>query len=159
MVKRSNPILSRILPISALLLLTLFKFQNCAPAPELASDFVDSDMDGQVRIVDRWSEQKLSFLTSNVIVPVENSDLDLQGLCVGSETGQMISYQIIDLKENPEIIGVGKVECVMGGFELPLAQIHFSDCEARLQVRAAREDENSDFAETILVPDCADSAI
>ncbi|MCB0350340.1 MAG: hypothetical protein KDD38_04095 [Bdellovibrionales bacterium] len=154
MAKSSSAVLSRVIPISALLLVVLFKFQNCAPAPDMVQDF---DGTGEVRIIDRWAEQKVSFLTPNLIVASDAPKVDVQGLCVGSLKGQLINYQVIELNESAEIIGGGQVECVMGGFELPLAQIHFSSCSSRLQVRATRDGDTSGFAETVLVPDCAGS--
>ncbi len=116
------------------------------------------DYDGEVRIVDRWNEQKVSFLAPSLVIAPDRPAVDLLGLCVGSGSGQMITYQLIELNENnPEIIGGGQVECVRGGFELPIAQINFSSCSSRIQVRAIRTGDTAEFAETVLLPDCSGS--
>ena len=146
-------LLSRVLPISALILMILFKFQNCAPVGPGQANY-SGEADTQVRIVDRWGEQRVSFLEPSVVVPASQEAVALQGLCVGSEKGQLIEYQVIELKDTPELIGAGVVECVMGGFELPLAQLHFSSCAARLQVRATRQGETASYAETLVQPAC-----
>jgi hypothetical protein len=149
MVARSGSFFSRVLPITALLTLLLFKFENCAPPPQ-------SQMSGtgEVRIVDQWGDKKVSFLSATVVVPKTQSALALQGLCVGSQEGQAINYQIIDLQEIPKMMAAGIVNCVMGGFELPVTDLHFDSCDSRLQVRAAREGDEIHFAETVIAPDC-----
>jgi hypothetical protein len=42
----------------------------------------------------------------------------------------------------------------MGGFELPLAGLSLSTCDQRMQVRAARVGEETQYAETLLQLDC-----
>jgi hypothetical protein len=151
----SRIILSRVLPISSLILIVLFKFQNCAPVNPSDAKFVGTG-DSEVRIVDRWGESQVSFLTASITVPNDQPPPQgVQGLCVGSAKGQMIEYQVIEIKEIPEVVSAGVVECVRGGFELPLAQVHFSSCSSRLQVRATRQGDSETYAETFLQPDCA----
>jgi hypothetical protein len=151
----SRHLSSRVLPISALLLLVIFKFQNCAPAPEmLNASSVGGDSESQVRIVDRWSEQKVAFLSPAHAVAPEEQSLSLQGLCVGSEKGQLIEFQVILIEDSPHVVANGTVECVMGGFELPISDLKLKSCNERLQVRAARLGENENYAETILQLDC-----
>ncbi|OFZ12419.1 MAG: hypothetical protein A2Z20_06635 [Bdellovibrionales bacterium RBG_16_40_8] len=153
----TKAMLTRVVPISALLLVILFKFQNCAPPSQMDAVTNVIGPDGQVRIVDQWSEQKVVFLSPSVVVPETQQVVDLQGLCIGSHKGQLIRYQVVELKENPEVLDEGSVECVGGGFELPLAQVQFSSCSSRLQVRAARDGDDTNYAETVLRPECTDT--
>lgn len=147
----------RVVPIAALLLVVLFKFQNCAPVTPMA---LATDGDGnagdEVRIVDRWVAEKISFL--NPTQTIESDDVGVQGLCVGSEKGQQIAYQIIEISEDPaldpQIINEGVVECVMGGFELQVKILNPSSCVKRYQVRAARIDDDINYAETVLQSNC-----
>lgn len=140
--------------ISSLILIVLFKFQNCGPAPQMSSQEPFSPNSGEVRIVDRWNEAKVSFLTPTQKIAVQHSAVNVQGLCVGSEKGQKIQYQVLELNELPKMVYVGEVECVMGGFEVPIGSINFHSCEDKFQVRAARSGETGEAAETILQPDC-----
>jgi len=150
----SRQLSSRVIPISALLLLVIFKFQNCAPAPEMLNASAENDLDSEVRIVDRWSEQKVAFLSPAQIVDPEQQSLNVQGLCVGSEKGQAIAFQVILIDHSPHVVANGTVECVMGGFELPISDLKLKSCSERLQVRAARLGEDQSYAETILQLDC-----
>lgn len=145
--------LQRVLPIAALMLVVMFKFQNCAPQSNMydASSIGDG---GEVRIVDRWAEQKVSFINPTHTVDGENAAVDIQGLCVGSDKGQQIRYQIIEIADVPHVVYEGLVECLMGGFELKLPAVHFASCSTRYQVRAARIGEETDYAETVLQPNC-----
>lgn len=150
----------RVVPIAALLLVVLFKFQNCAPVTPMNSvvggDIGDST-GGEVRIVDRWVAEKISFLSPTQII--EGDEVGIQGLCVGSEKGQQIAYQIIEIGEapdvSPQVVNEGVVECVMGGFELQVQALNFASCLKRYQVRAARVEDNKNYAETVLQPNCA----
>lgn len=152
---RYQPLFSRVLPISSLLLLVLFKFQNCAPSPQAVAS-VDPDMDGEVRIIDRWSEQKVAFLSSTVSLPLDQNAVDLHGLCVGSVEGQLIEYQVIAVRDVPQITASGLVECVGGGFELMLRNLQASSCDESFRVRAARLGDEANYAEALLRPLCAD---
>lgn len=147
----------RIIPITALLLVLLFKFQNCAPVTQMTS----ADQDGydgapdEVRIVDRWVAEKISFLSSTQIIENENAQIDIQGLCVGSQKGQQIVYQVIEISDDPKIINSGVVECIMGGFVLQVQILNLMSCMHHYQVRAARIDDEKNYAETILRPTCS----
>ncbi len=135
------------------MLIVLFKFQNCAPVSP-SQDLV-SGSDGEVRIVDRWHESQVSFMSPKMVVPETPSQQGVLGLCVGSVEGQMIEYQVIEISGSARLVSSGLVECVRGGFELPLAEVQFSSCDSRLQVRAVRQGDSQSYAETLLLPECA----
>ncbi len=145
-----------VISISGLVLVVLFKFQNCGPAPQMSATDPVANIgpnEGEVRIVDRWSEEKVIFLAPTQKVATQQP-VNVQGLCVGSEKGQKIQYQVLEINDIPKIVYVGEVECVMGGFEVPVGAVNFHSCNDKLQIRAARTGDSSEAAETILQPDC-----
>jgi hypothetical protein len=152
---KSRAFVSRTLPIAALLLVVLFKFQNCAPAPNMVG--ANGSGDAIVRDIDQWNQQKIAFLNPQQSIPVDVNTISLQGLCVGSEKGQQIDYQVIVMKAIPEVLNAGHVECVGGNFELPLEDVQFNSCSERIQVRAARAGNANDYTETVLQPACSGS--
>ena len=143
----------RVLPVGALLFLVMFKFQNCAPADPTSQ--LNSSDDSVVTIVDRWNPQKIAFVQSDFVVPNETQKVDLLGLCVGSAKGQIIEYQIWADSSGTQIIEHGEVECMGGGFELPVLQVSFSSCNEKWRVRAAKLGDNSAYAEAEIKPECS----
>jgi len=141
------------LPIFALLSLILFKFQNCAPVNEMAINPVPP-LDAPVGIVDNFNSAKVSFVNNNWLIQQDSMGFALQGLCVGSPQGQLVEYQVIELGGLPKVVDAGVVECVGGGFELILSQVHFSSCGSKWQIRAVRQGISDQVAEAILNPDC-----
>jgi hypothetical protein len=145
----------RVITLGALLLVVMFKFQNCAPAPMQNQAAEGPIEDGQVRIVDRWAVQKVSFVSKTQYVEGDAQPVQVQGLCLGSEKGTQIAYQVIALNEAPQVILDGVVDCVMGSFELVLKTLRFQSCMTRYQVRASRIGEDEYYAETMLQPNCS----
>lgn len=144
------------IPIFALLLMILFKFQNCAPVSQMAvgSTLPNQNANPQQGIIDNFNVQKVSFLNNNWIVLQDSQGLNLQGLCIGSSKGQLIEYQVIELGDIPKAVLENSVECNGGGFEILLSQVHFSSCKSSWQIRAIRKGDPSQYAEAILNPDC-----
>lgn len=136
------------LSIFALLTVVLFKFQNCAPAPIGAQ--VESD--SEVRLIDQWYEGKLEFLSPAYVVqaPVEN--VVVQGLCVGAESGELLSWRLVDQAQR-RVLEEGQSECIRGGFQLQISQLIFQDCASRFELVASRSKDNRN-AVTVLRPFC-----
>lgn len=145
----------RTITIGALLLVVIFKFQNCAPPTAMQSDLSSGAPDDEVRIVDRWAPQKVEFMSPTQLVEGQERIVQIQGLCVGSEKGEQIAYQVIEISNEPRVISEGVVNCVMGGFEVELQALVFTSCSSRYQVRAARMGDDQNYAETVLQPDCS----
>lgn len=146
----------RVVSISSIMLVVLFKFQNCGPVTSVAGVGSVGINDSEVRVVDRWGQQKLSFVSSDMILEPAQSKVNLQGLCLGEKTDQKIIYDIISTAGSSvqsKLIG-GLVDCVMGGFEISLEAIQFSSCDNRLKIRAARVGAEEEFAEAIVRPNC-----
>ncbi len=173
--------ISRILPISSLLLVVLFKFENCAQSPEMftttgvpggsISDGSGSGGSGSgssgsgggsgvVGIVDNFNNAPITFVANPQLVsPPGDGPMAVQGLCVGGRDQQVIDYQVIDMRDTPKLVNAGQVECRLGGFELPVAKLNLKKCEDRYEVRAARVGEPSHFATTFLQLDCHSSEV
>lgn len=146
----------RVLTLSSLFLVVLFKFQNCGPSQtSLANTSLNYSADSQVRIVDRWHESQLTFLTEAQKVTPAQAEVFVRGLCVGFDNEQKIEYQIIALQALPKLVSNGVVDCTGGGFELQLStSVIFENCTDQVQIRAARVGQSDEVAETILTPDC-----
>jgi hypothetical protein len=146
-------IFKRVVPISMLLLAVLFKFQNCA-GPEAGMIASDTGGSGEVRIIDRWQQQKVAFLSDTQFV-VNPEDAVIQGLCVGGTTAEQISYEIIHTAgAEPSIQSAGTVDCRMGNFEIAVPDLQFSDCEDSYTVRAIRVSGDGGEAYTNVRPYC-----
>ncbi len=150
--------MSRVLPISSLLLVILFKFENCAQSPQMLTNGV-SPASGVVGIVDNFQTSPLQFVANPQLVAQSPSSgsmaaVKVQGLCVGGAEHQSIDYQVFDMRSTPQLISTGQVPCEYGGFELPVNNLAFSNCEDRYEVRAARSNDPSQFSTTMLQLDC-----
>jgi hypothetical protein len=154
--------LSRVIPISALLLIVLFKFQNCGMPNEAGIN--PSNHDGGVRIIDQWSEQKVAFLNplntqdTRSSTMTSASELRLQGLCVGGTSEGMITYDfnLYDAGEKLVHRFSGQVECKMGNFEIVLPELSFGSCSDHYDVRAVLDGNENDLpAITKIVPICS----
>lgn len=146
----------RVFTIGALVLVVMFKFQNCAPPSGLQNQAGEDGLpDGEVRIVDRWAPQKIEFMSPSQLIESEERSVQVHGLCVGSDKGEQIAYQVIEISNDPRIVYQGVVNCVMGGFELTLQSLTFTSCSSRYQVRATRLGDEQNYAETVLQPNCS----
>jgi hypothetical protein len=154
----SRELVNRILPISALLLVVLFKFQNCSPIdPAAASVSAGPDVGGEVRVVDRWAAQKISFLQdSQTIDPAEQElgVVNVHGLCVGTQNGEFIKYQVFAVDSAIKLLAEGKAACLGGNFEVSIKNISFENCESTLRVQAERELDAQNNSSVELRPNC-----
>ena len=75
---------------SFFLMILLTKYQNCAPAPTQGNQG-ESSIDGEVRIVDRWSNEKLAFAEKQVVAHDAAQSVEVHGLCVKGVQGEKLS--------------------------------------------------------------------
>jgi hypothetical protein len=148
---------SRILPISALLLVVMFKFQNCAPSNNTSTQ---TSANGTVGIVDNFSQTPLEFVANpQLIESTATYPLQVQGLCVGGDDSQVINYQVYNMNGTPSQVSSGQASCVMGGFELSIAtKLAFNSCSDRYEVHATRSGQESTPIVTTLQLDCTSSS-
>ncbi len=147
--------LNRFLTIVAVSLL-LFKFQNCAPNPG-ATQLTESPdgIDSEVRIVDRYKNADIAFLSSET--PVANTAteaLNVRGLCVGADDNEIINWEVTDSPNAIQAVVAGSSVCKFGQFELALQELTFSACNESLTLRAQLGNHPGEFSETKLVLHC-----
>lgn len=142
---------SRIFSIFSLLLIVMFKFQNCAPTRP--GEEFSSQPSGEVRIVDQWAPSKVEFLSPSYLIETTVQEVNVPGLCVGAPKGQRLVWQLLDTKDHV-IIESGIVECLMGNFQLTINKVAFNDCKTELELKAQKEESPEPPAITILRPYC-----
>lgn len=150
---------SRVLPIASLLLVVLFKFENCAQSPQMLGG-ATTPTSGTVGLVDNYNQTPLQFVANPQLVSASaSSSVKVQGLCVGGVEHQTIVYQVIDMKTTPKLVLEGQVECQYGGFELPVENLVFSNCDDQYEVHAARANDPSLSTVTTLKLDCVSTNV
>lgn len=137
---------TRVFSICALLSLVLVKFQNCAPVNP--SKYA---ADGEVRIIDDWSQNKIEFMSPSYLVENSVQSINVQGLCVGAPKGQQVVWQLV---AQDGVVETGQTECLMGSFQLNISRLRFNDCNSQLEVRAQKADSIDAPAITVLRPFC-----
>ncbi len=137
------------IPIAALGILVLFKFENCAPAANFASSASTSNT---VKIVDNWNSSPVQFVNPTQVV-TSNSTV-VQGLCVGNPNGTVVNWAITSAQNPDQILDSGQVECKNGEFEVAVNSLSFQSCSDQFEVRAASTYNAGQMATTFLEPDC-----
>ena len=147
--------ISRIFPISSLLLVVLFKFENCAQAPAQFAANGANAQPGMVHLIDAPMSSSVSFISNPLFVSAPAaSEVAVQGLCVSSPSDKLIDYQVIDMRNTPTVVMAGQAVCEYGGFELQVANLQLSTCDDRYELRAAPTNDPSHFAITTLQLNC-----
>ena len=143
---------SKVIPVSTLMLLVLFQFQNCASQKTDASH---GGTDGEVRIVDRWDQQKLELIAIQNSVGSSHTEVEVHGVCGDQSQGDVIEWQAIVVGDIPEVVSSGEVLCDQGGFQLPAETLAlYENCDTQIQVRAVRTGVDYDYAEAMLSTEC-----
>lgn len=104
-----------IFSLTVLTALTLFNFQNCAPAaPEISGK--SGPFDPAVRIVDDWSKTEIQFATESVQIQDEAESAIVGGLCNRTRNGAHLKWalQTDDLSVPALLSGEGS--CQSGQF-------------------------------------------
>ena len=147
--RKRNRFISRVIPIAALGLLVLFKFENCAPAANFASA---ASTGGTVKIVDNWNASPVAFVNSAQVVKADPTVV--QGLCVGNPDGTVVNWAITSTLNPTQILDSGQVECQNGEFEVAVTSLAFQSCTDQFEIRAASSVNTGQMATTFLEPDC-----
>lgn len=133
-------------------MLVLVSFQNCAPQ--------NSGVTGStnVRIVDRFNTEKVSFPVTIYYVDQNVESINIDGLCDQSD-GEVHSVQWRAVKKNAgqELdVDSGLSNCQGGGFKVALASVRneLSDCSAQVEVQASLDLQNSEPARAYLRKQC-----
>lgn len=142
----------RVLAILSILMVVMFKFQNCAPAPGLDGASIGSD--GTVRLVDGWTgiADKISFMSPTYLIQGDAARIEVQGVCPGVQNSELIGWQLVR-SDDELVMASGSSACDLGGFQVELAQLTFDDCNSRYEIRASSTSTSSS-ATTVLRPFC-----
>lgn len=133
-------LLTRILPISALLMVVILKFQNCAPMPQ---NMAISGPDSEVRISDRWQALDVAFVNEQESVPVSQTIHEIRGLCVGSTQNETIHWELVESSAEATLVAEGSVRCSYGNFVVTLQDNDLHDCSKTYIMRAIRSSDLS----------------
>lgn len=143
---------SRVIPIAALGLLVLFKFQNCAPAAKFAGA-PGAASPGTVKIVDgTYQQSPVEFLAPSQTVSTASTVV--KGVCLGVADGTLVNWAAIPAQNPNQVINSGQVQCESGAFTVTLNDLAFSSCADQVEIRAATINDSTDTAVTFLAPDC-----
>lgn len=145
-----NRFFSRVLPIAALGLVVLFKFDNCAPAAKFATS--SGSNSGTVKIIGSWSSSPVEFLTASQIVTTNSTTV--KGVCVGISDGSTVDWAVTSAQNPNQVLNSGQVQCQNGAFEVAVGNVAFQSCSDQYEVRAASPNDTNDTAVTLLEPDC-----
>jgi hypothetical protein len=134
--------LQRWIATSGLILMmtiTLSHYTNCAPPPAGAgvSEGPVAGVEGEVRIVDDWSDVNIAFMKKHQQVPEEAPAITLDGLCDRKSEG-VIKWHI---KGREEIAGEGV--CSLGGFRIEVSDLELLDCGETYYLQATTESNES----------------
>ena len=147
-----KPLFSRVIPIAALGLLVLFKFENCAPVSKFAG-VPSGSSSGNVKIVDgTYQQSPVEFLAPSQTVT--SPAATVKGVCVGVSDGTLVNWAVIPSQNPNQVINSGQVECQSGEFTVSLNGLNFSSCQDEFEVRAATMNDTSQTAVMFLAPDC-----
>jgi hypothetical protein len=139
----------RILSVLLILGFSIFQYQNCAPVQ--STTFVDGIDSERVGIIDDYDRNtQLKFVSSEVIVPENASDVQVDGLCSSSQDGSVLSWRVIN--ENNEVISAGNSTCDLSGFRVYLSQVNQLPCGKSHSLRAQFGFDQGD--EVLIVRDC-----
>lgn len=112
----------------------LIGFQNCAPA----EPGVMADVDGEVRIVDRWAQSKVEFMAESYLVDPNVDTVNIRGLC--DQSADAIQWEASRPSDQGDVIlGEGEVGCENGSFSVQVAvsDQELGGCNDSLELRAS----------------------
>ncbi len=122
--------------------MVLSQFQNCAPAPTSGLNGAAPGEGSEVRIVDRWYAEKISFMASTYYVEPDVTSVNIEGLCNDEAGSGAVEWQAVHHDASmgaDEVLSAGVSSCEGGGFDVQLAwnQASLSQCDDTLEVRAS----------------------
>lgn len=143
----------RILAILSILMVVMFKFQNCAPVPGANSM---ASTDSKVGLIDGWNGvEKIAFMSPTYLVQGDSARIEVQGVCPGVQDSNLIGWELIRTDDD-SVMASGSTQCDLGGFAVELAQVSFADCNSRYEIRA-HDPSSTNKATTVLRPFCDSS--
>lgn len=129
----------------------MFGFQNCAPSG------VAGAIDSNVKIIDRWQSEKISFPVETYYVEANVDTVNIQGLCDQSRGIENVDWQAVRKRSGSqdEFLGAGQSGCLNGNFELALSDVgrDIRDCNEMVEVSALSSG-GSESAKTLLRRSC-----
>lgn len=131
--------------------IVLSQFQSCGPMND-PNFYSQENIDGEVRIIDRWADQQLEFAQALVMVS-EESETSVKGLCIGAESGEPLQWEIIENAGQQTLIDKGVVDCERGEFSVDLFDVAQLKCDVEYQVFAQKANGGS-AASTFLMRQC-----
>lgn len=112
----------------------LTQFQNCAPvSPE--SQYAGGAA-GEVKVIEDWNGDKLSFVVRSLSIDPMASQINLDGFCARKADGIEVSWHLLDNLQADQDINNGIAECERGGFRLSLTELEQLDCDTEYTVVA-----------------------
>ncbi len=116
----------RIYSVLAILGVALFQYQNCAPVNSQAV-LNDPTNSGRVGIIDNFDKStQIKFVESEVVVPADIANVQIDGLCSSSQDGAILAWRVIN--DHNETISSGNSTCDLSGFRVYLSQVNQLPC-------------------------------
>jgi len=109
-----------ILSVTVLVAAVLFNFQNCAPAPTVATQ--GNPFDPEVRIIDDWNKAEIQFVQESVQVHDEADAAGVSGLCSRVHNGERIRWALWGDDGNRPVLG-GEIACRSGQFAVEIENL------------------------------------
>lgn len=105
--------------LSALTLLILTQFQNCAPARSVQNATASSG--GQVRLVEDLNKVEIQFATGELQVQDTVATVNIDGLCNRAHNGAKLRWTV--WADNGAVLMTGESSCQSGQFELDMSGV------------------------------------
>ncbi len=106
----------------------LVHFQNCAPAA-IGTNAPQSAGDGEVRVVDDWSQTKVSMISQIVEAQPTDSWVRLEGFCDRHfDESDPLTWEIRQATASEDVVLAGTVDCQRGGFRVEVSDLAQLTC-------------------------------
>jgi len=132
----------------------LISFQNCAPSAQGVTGSGSTD----VRIVDRWQSEKLSFPVQTYFVEPSVDSVNIDGVCNEQKGIREVVWRAVlkSMAGHEQVLASGSSGCQAGGFKVSLEQVgrDLASCEDSLEILALAPSEISVSARTLLRRNC-----
>lgn len=114
----------------------LFQFQNCAPS-NLSSlaDASHAINSGTISMIDNLHKgTQVTFVQNEVLIPANQQDLQVDGICDGEQSGAILAWKISDIDN--QTIATGNARCELSGFRVYLSAINQLPCGKPFELKA-----------------------
>ena len=137
--------ISIIAAFSALTLVLLTQYTNCAPVEGVSPLGVDGalpEVDGELRIVDNWNTKAILFADKNINIASAQETAEFHGICLKSAEVKNI-YWTIENEGGSEPHVFGEALCERGSFTIQLVDAEALPCNSNLVLIAYAEGSES----------------